>query len=161
MLFKLRTNIEWIVNKIERCKDEDAPDGDCDETVSPQEIQHLQDVIDDITKQLQTNEEDADTSHYIAEINKYISSFENYLQESQNTLMSLSGENFASLVKNRSDTGKAMTGGGNNLYGGDPSLWVGDHMDIYDNTSAEDTKKYTTQMGDYNTKAVAELQKAA
>ena len=111
LLFKLRSNIEWIVNKLERCKNEDAPD-DCDSPTNA-EVEQLEDIIRNIRKELNTNINDQETSLYLDEITKYISSFENYLNETQKTLFSMGSQTFDNMKRSRQQN---QVGG--NQYGG-------------------------------------------
>ena len=101
-LFKIRSNVEWMVNKIERCKKSE----DCDEG-DEIDISQVEKLIADINLQLKTGEEDQQTAEYIGELNKYIASLENYLQESQNTIGKLSSQNLENALKVNEEAVKA------------------------------------------------------
>ena len=75
LLHKLRTNIEWIVNKIERCKGDDASLEDVCEDIPQEDMEALGKAIESIEDQLKTNEDDIQTANYLDQISKYISSF--------------------------------------------------------------------------------------
>jgi len=134
LLFKLRSNIEWIVNKLERCKHEDAVD-DCD-SPTPSDTKELEKIIDQIQRELNTTQNDQDTSLYLDEITKYISSFENYLNETQKTLFSMGSTTFDNMKRSRKQN---LVGG--NQYGG-----VDIEIPYEGNIGTESTKYYKNKI---------------
>jgi hypothetical protein len=86
-LFRVRAQVEWIVNRLEECVG-----GDCDDATVSQDFGKLYKLIEGITTKLRDENADKQLSEYIHKLEKYVGNLENQISSSKKTMSRISGK---------------------------------------------------------------------
>lgn len=88
-LFKLRAEVEWVVNTLENCAD-----GTCDKKAVSHNFDKLWKIVNGIQEKIKTGEQyDADVVKYISGLEKYIGVLETQLSSADRTVRALDSKN--------------------------------------------------------------------
>lgn len=86
-LFKIRAQVEFIVNRLGECSD-----GDCDEGKMKENLRRLYELIGDIEGKIRSAEKDEKLASYVAQLEKYVSTLEGHVKATQKTIGNLDTE---------------------------------------------------------------------